>query len=97
MRKKSVSRRDPDPHVFLFEKEQKKFSYSSHERLREAIEKKLFVDLKDVVKITTSTKTPDESQLKKINEVTRRLIDEHGYCPVCSNELLRYVGSLLNR
>ncbi|PYI57338.1 PrkA family serine protein kinase [Paenibacillus flagellatus] len=75
----------------------KKFDYNSHERLREAIEKKLFSDLKDIVKITTSTKTPDENQLKKINEVTKRLIDEHGYCPVCANEMLRYVGSLLNR
>ena len=75
----------------------RKFDYNSHERLREAIEKKLFTDLKDIVKITTSTKTPDERQLKRINEVTTRLIDEHGYCPVCANELLRYVGSLLNR
>jgi len=73
------------------------FEYGTHERLREAIEKKLFTDLKDVVKITTSTKTPDETQLKKINEVSKRLIDEHGYCPTCANELLRYVGSLLNR
>lgn len=75
----------------------KKFEYHSHERLREAIERKLFADLKDVVKITTSSKTPDETQLKKINEVTARLIDHHGYCPVCANELLRYTGSLLNR
>ncbi len=75
----------------------KKFEYNSHERLREAIEKKLFNDLKDVVKITTSSKTPDEQQLKKLNNVTERLIDEHGYCPVCANELLRYTGSLLNR
>lgn len=75
----------------------RKFEYNSHERLREAIERKLFADLKDVVKITTSTKTPDEQHLKKINEVTARLIDEHGYCPVCANELLRYTGSLLNR
>jgi serine protein kinase len=75
----------------------KRFEYTSHERLKEAIEKKLFVDLKDIVKITTSTKTPNEKQLKKINEVSERLIDEHGYCPSCANELLRYVGSLLNR
>ncbi|MFB5192314.1 PrkA family serine protein kinase [Alicyclobacillus fastidiosus] len=75
----------------------KKFNYHSHERLREAIERKLFADLKDVVKITTSSKTPDETHLKKINEVTARLIDEHGYCPSCANELLRYTGSLLNR
>lgn len=75
----------------------KTFEYGTHDRLREAIEKKLFADLKDVVKITTSTKTPDETQLKKMNEVIKRLIDEHGYCSVCANELLRYVGSLLNR
>ncbi|NPV27107.1 MAG: PrkA family serine protein kinase [Firmicutes bacterium] len=75
----------------------KRFDYNSHERLREAIEKKLFADLKDVVKITTSTKTPDAEQLRRINEVTARLIDEHGYCPVCANELLKYTGSLLNR
>jgi serine protein kinase len=75
----------------------RKFEYHSHERLREAIEKKLFADLKDVVKITTSTKTPDAQQLKKINEVTKQLIEEHGYCSICANELLRYTGSLLNR
>ena len=73
------------------------FDYTSHERLKEAIEKKLFADLKNVVKITTSTKTPDAEQLKRINEVTRRLINEYGYCEVCANELLRYVGTLLSR
>ena len=61
----------------------KKFDFSTHERLREAIEKKLFSDLKDVVKITASTKTPDEIQLKRINEVGKRLIEDNGYCPVC--------------
>ncbi len=75
----------------------KSFDYNSHERLREAIEKKLFADLKDVVKITTSAKTPDPEQLKRINAVVERLIDNHGYCPICANELLKYAGSLLNR
>jgi len=83
--------------ISAYARKGKRFEYNSHERLREAIEKKLFADLKDIVKITTSAKTPDENQLKKINEVSKRLIDEHQYCPVCANELLRYVGSLLNR
>ncbi len=83
--------------ISAYARKGKRFDYSTHDRLREAIEKKLFADLKDVVKITTSNKTPDEHQLKKINEVTKRLIEEHSYCPVCANELLRYVGSLLNR
>jgi len=73
------------------------FDYTSHERLREAIEKKLFADLKDVVRITTSTRTPDADQLRRVGEVVDRLVQEHGYCASCANELLRYVGSLLSR
>lgn len=83
--------------ISAYARKGKRFDYNSHERLREAIQKKLFADLKDVVKITTSTKTPDENQLKKINEVVARLVDEHGYNSTSANELLRYVGSLLNR
>jgi serine protein kinase len=75
----------------------KSFEYSSHERLKEAIEKKIFADLKDVVKITTSAKTPDPDQLRRINEVVDRLVKDHNYCPVCANELLTYVGTLLSR
>src|SRR5256714_3789581 len=73
------------------------FEYNSHERLKEAIEKKIFADLKDVVKITTSSKTPDPDQTRRINDVVDRLVKEHGYCPVCANELLTYVGTLLSR
>ncbi|MCI1590833.1 PrkA family serine protein kinase [Heyndrickxia oleronia] len=83
--------------ISAYARKGRRFDYNSHDRLREAIQKKLFADLKDVVKITTSSKTPDEQQLKKINEVVARLIDEHGYNSTSANELLRYVGSLLNR
>ncbi|KQU08158.1 protein prkA [Bacillus sp. Leaf13] len=83
--------------ISAYARKGKRFDYNSHDRLREAIQKKLFADLKDVVKITTSTKTPDERQLKKVNEVITRLVDEHGYNTTSANDLLRYVGSLLNR
>ncbi|HBT71685.1 MAG TPA: protein prkA, partial [Lysinibacillus sp.] len=83
--------------ISAYARKGKRFDYNSHERLREAIQKKLFADLKDVVKITTSSKMPDESQLKKINEVVARLVDEHGYNTTSANELLQYVGCLLNR
>jgi len=83
--------------ISSYSRKGKPFEYNSHERLKEAIEKKLFSDLKDVVKITTSTKTPDADQLRRINEVIDRLVKEHGYCHVCANELLSYVGSLLSR
>ncbi len=73
------------------------FDYRSHERLREAIERRIFADLKDVVKITTTSKTKDPDQLRRINEVIDRLVKEHGYCAVCANDLLNYVGTLLSR
>ncbi|HVF57182.1 MAG TPA: hypothetical protein VM934_13585 [Pyrinomonadaceae bacterium] len=73
------------------------FEYNSHERLKEAIERKIFADLKDVVKITTSAKTPDPDQTRRINDVVDRLVKDGGYCPVCANELLTYVGTLLSR
>lgn len=73
------------------------FDYRSHERLREAIERRIFADLKDVVRITTTSKTKDPDQLRRINEVIDRLVKEHGYCSVCANDLLNYVGSLLSR
>ncbi|TFD97709.1 PrkA family serine protein kinase [Jeotgalibacillus salarius] len=83
--------------ISAFARKGKRFDYQSHSRLKEAIQKKLFSDLKDVVKITTSSKTPDELQLKKMNDVIARLIDEYGYNSTSANDLLRYVGSLLNR
>jgi serine protein kinase len=83
--------------ISSYSRKGKTFDYNSHERLKEAIEKKIFADLKDVVKITTSAKTPDADQLRRINEVVDRLIKDHGYCPVCANELLSYVGTLLSR
>ena len=75
----------------------KNFEYTSDDRLKEAIEKKLFADLKDVIKITTSTKTPDAEQLRRINDVVDRMVSDHGYCIVCAQETLQYVGQLLNR
>ncbi len=33
----------------------------------------------------------------KINDVVDRLCREQGYCTVCANDLLRYVGTLLIR
>ncbi len=73
------------------------FGVGTDERLKEALEKKLFSDLKDIVKITTSTKTPNQEQLRRINDVVDRLVKDQGYTDQSANELLKYVGTLLNR
>lgn len=83
--------------ISTYARKGKPFEYQSHERLKEAIEKKIFADLKDVVKITTSVKAPDADQLRRINEVIDRLVAYHGYTVESANELLTYVGSLLSR
>ncbi len=83
--------------ISMLARKGKLFQYTSHERLKEAIEKKLFADLKDIIKVTTSISHPDQEQLRRINDVTDRLVEQHGYCPICANEIVRYVGSLLNR
>ncbi len=74
-----------------------RFDYRTHPGLKDAIEAKLFNDLKNVVKITTSARTPDQDQLKKLNEVANRLVTHDGYCSECSNAILQYVGTLLSR
>lgn len=73
-----------------------KFTYKSDERLRKAIEKKIFDDNKGNIRITTfaSSKT-DEANLKKLEAIKERMIAEHGYCEHCARDVMNYVGSIL--
>lgn len=71
-----------------------RFDYRNHQRLREAIERRLFINLKDVVQVTAFSRAPDPEQQRRINRVSAGLVAEHGYCPVCAGELLRYIGGL---
>lgn len=72
------------------------FRWDDHPAMQEGIEKKLFSDVRTLVRTTTSTKTPDEKQRAKIDAVITQLMDS-GYCEHCSAALLHYAGSLLNR
>ena len=74
-----------------------KFDYTTHEKLKEAIEKQLFEERRDTIKLTISSRSPDTEQLKKLNEVVATLVAREGYCDECANELLKYVSSLLAR
>jgi serine protein kinase len=73
------------------------FDYTTHEKLKEAIEKQLFEERRDTIKLTVSTRNPDQDQLRKINEVVDTLVRKETYCAECANELLKYVSSLLAR
>ncbi len=83
--------------VAMAERRGEDFDYRTHDKLREAIEKQLFDERRDTIKLTVSSRNPDPEQLRRINEVVDTLVTREGYCPVCANELLKYVSSLLAR
>ncbi len=83
--------------VAMSERRGDRFDYRTHDKLREAIEKQLFDERRDTIKLTVSSRNPDPEALRRINEVVNTLISREGYCSVCANELLKYVSSLLAR
>jgi predicted Ser/Thr protein kinase len=72
-------------------------NYNSDDQLGRAIESYLFEEMKDIVRITVSKRSPDTQHAERLNGVIRVLCEDRGYCPTCSSELLDYVGALLNR
>ncbi len=76
----------------------KTFSWDSNERLRRALEMKLFEDQKDSIKLTSlvSNVIDGETQ-EKIDVVKSRMVKNMGYCDVCASDLLNYVASIFAR
>ncbi len=72
-------------------------TYKSDTILARGIEEYLFDQLKDVVQVTLSKTHPDREQAKRLDEVTKILIEERGYNEHSARDLLEYVGHLLNR
>ena len=72
-------------------------NYKDHPKLREALEKQLFDERQDVIRLTVSTRNPDEEELRRMNVVIDALCKKHGYNAETANKLLRYVSSLMAR
>ncbi len=72
-------------------------NYQEHAALKEALEKQLFQERQDTIRITCSNRNPDEESLKKINSVVNTLCERHGYTVDSANQLLRYVSSIMSR
>ncbi|MFN2231644.1 MAG: PrkA family serine protein kinase [Anaerolineae bacterium] len=74
------------------------FRWDSNERLRKALELKLFEDQKDTIKLTTLVSSVvDQDTQEKIDVVKARLIDHYGYCDICATDVLNYVASIFAR
>jgi serine protein kinase len=73
------------------------FDFRSYPPLQEAIEKKLIADLKNIVSLTLADKTRrDPKTVERKNEAVSKL-QERGYCPVCAEALLEFVGEMLRK
>jgi|DewCreStandDraft_1066081.scaffolds.fasta_scaffold04278_4 serine protein kinase len=78
--------------------EGKTFQWDSNERLRKALELKLFEDQKDSIKLTSLVSSViDQETQEKIDIVKSRLIKNYGYCDVCATDVLNYVASIFAR
>ncbi len=76
----------------------KKFDYTTNERLHKALELKLFEDQRDTIKLknVVSGVVDDETQAK-IDVVKQRLIKYFGYNETSATDVLNYVASIFAR
>jgi serine protein kinase len=78
--------------------EGKKFDWRTDERLRRALEMKLFEDQKDTIKLSALVSNViDKDTQEKIEVIRGRLIKNYGYCEICSKDILEYISSVFAR
>ena len=79
----------------------KVFSYKSNDQLYKALEKKLFEDTKDSIKLSAlaqdTATVVDKDLLVKIDTLKSRLIADFGYDEDSAQDVLTYVGSIFAR
>jgi len=71
------------------------FGLGSHAQLRDALQQYLFEQRRDVLRLVSSSKRPDDDVRAKISAVEGRLVDEYGYDSHGAREALNYVTTLL--
>jgi serine protein kinase len=78
--------------------EGQKFDWQSNDRLRRALEMKLFEDQKDSIKLKTLVSAVvDRETQEKIDIIKSRLIKYFGYNEVSATDVLNYVASIYAR
>jgi serine protein kinase len=78
--------------------EGKKFTYDTNDRLRRALEMKLFEDQKDSIKLSSFVSNViDKETQDKIDVIKSRLIKYYGYNEASANDVLAYVASIFAR
>jgi serine protein kinase len=87
--------------IFVFKSDAidqgKEFSFHTYTPLQEAIEKKLIGDLKNVVSLTIADKTRKDPKTLKRRQDALDALQQKGYCAVCAENLLQFVGDVLRK
>jgi serine protein kinase len=96
--RKDDFRREIMNHIGALAIEGRTFDYKTNERLRKALESKLFEDQKDSIKLTSLVSNViDRETQEKIDVVKQRLIKNFGYDEVSATDVLNFVASIFAR
>jgi serine protein kinase len=90
-------RSDVTAYMFARMRRGEKVNYTSYEPLKEAIESYLIRSVKDMARIVTKSKTRDDEQKKKYNEMVQTLMNDYGYNEDSAEEILNYASNHLWR
>jgi serine protein kinase len=78
--------------------EGKEFRYDTNDRLRRALEMKLFEDQKDSIKLSSLvSQVIDRETQEKIDVVKNRMKTKYNYCEICATDVLNFVASIFAR
>ena len=96
--RKDDFRREIMNYIGSLQSENKTFDHKTNDRLRRALELKLFEDQKDTIRLSMlSSRSVDPMAQERIDVVKSRLIKNYGYCELCSNDVLNFVSSIYAR
>jgi serine protein kinase len=82
-------RADVTAYMFYVLRNGGKLDFNSYEPLKEAIEKKLTVSVKELSRIITQAKVRDSEQNEKFDNMVEEM-KRNGYCDHCCNVILKY-------
>ncbi|WP_026486350.1 PrkA family serine protein kinase [Caldanaerobius polysaccharolyticus] len=89
-------RQDVTSYMFYLMRNGGKIDYTCYEPLKEAIEKKLMVSVKELTRVITKAKVRDKEQDEKYNAMVEEM-KASGYCDHCCDVVLKYAANNLWR
>ena len=90
-------RSDVTAYMFAKMRRGERVSYKTYEPLKNAIESYLISSVRSMARIVTKSKTRDDDQKKKYNEMIEVMVTDYGYTPESAEEILAYASNHLWR